>query len=481
MTDIAFRQLPATTKLFADFLSDFKKVEPFLGRDFREKGSFAAVTEKILAGRYSRQKAAAILTGQNQTFGSGRKTFENLKRLEKPDSLAVFGGQQGGLFGGPIFTLYKAWTVLHLAEKLEQELGNPVIPFFWMAGDDHDFAEVNRTFVVDKNNQLVRLEYSPSNPPRGRPMGQVRFDASIDTVLKQWNEAFNPSDFKEGIFTKLTSAYASGRSFPEAFACWMNQLLGDSGLVWVNPNDSSLKALAADFFVTELGLDGTSQAKVASVNERLRISGYHVQVHKTEELLNLFYQPEQRETVRKSNGGFVTETGRHFSAAELQDKVRQSPGEFSPNVLLRPVLQSYLFPTVAVVLGPSEVAYFAQIEPLFELHRLPFPVVCPRKSVTLLEGKVENVLKRHNLSVLDFFGEPEVLLGRLIRENEGKGLETASEAVRKAAKDALERLKSELVGIDPTLEKTVEQVKAKFDMELQNLEKKGIAAAKRKN
>ncbi|HEU4436615.1 MAG TPA: bacillithiol biosynthesis cysteine-adding enzyme BshC, partial [candidate division Zixibacteria bacterium] len=317
--------------------------------------------------------------------------------------------------------------------------------------------------------------------PQGLPMGRVRFDETIASTFGQWDDAFNPSDFKKEVFDKLSSAYRAGRSFPEAFASWMNQLLGDSGLVWVNPNDSGLKELAADFFVEELGLDGTSQAKVTAVNEQLRTSNYHVQVHKTEELLNLFYQPEKRETVRKSNGGFLTETGRRFSAKELRDEVRRSPGYFSPNVLLRPVLQSYLFPVVAAVLGPSEVAYFAQIGPLFDLHKLPFPVIWPRKSMTLLESKVANVLKRQNLSVLDFAGDPEVLLGRLVREGEGKGLEATSDAVRKAVKDSIERLKVELAGIDPTLEKTAEQVKAKLDLELQNLEKKGIAAAKKKN
>ncbi|MCI0406112.1 MAG: bacillithiol biosynthesis cysteine-adding enzyme BshC [candidate division Zixibacteria bacterium] len=481
VTDIPFRQFPTTTRLFADFLYDFQKVEPFLGRNFRDERSFSAVAEKVLAGRYPRQKAAAILTEQNRAFGSGRKTFENLERFEKTDSLAVFGGQQGGLFGGPIFTLYKAWTVLHLAEKLERHLGRPVIPFFWMAGDDHDFAEVNCTCVVNKNNHLTKLEYSPLHPPQGLPMGRVRFDESIAATLKQWEDGFNPSDFKNEVFEKLSFAYRAGRSFPEAFAFWMNQLLGNSGLVWVNPNDSRLKELAADFFVLELGLDGTSQAKVAGVNERLRDSHYHVQVHKTEELLNLFYQPEKRETVRKSNGGFITETGRRFSAAELQEKIRRSPGDFSPNVLLRPVLQSHLFPVVAAVLGPSEVAYFAQIGPLFELHKLPFPVLWPRKSVTLLEGRVANVLKKQNLSVLDFAGDAEALLGRLVRESAGKVLETSSEAARQAVREAVERFKADLVGIDPTLEKTAEQAKAKFDLELQNLEKKGIAAAKRKN
>ncbi|HLG93393.1 MAG TPA: bacillithiol biosynthesis cysteine-adding enzyme BshC [candidate division Zixibacteria bacterium] len=481
MTEITFRQLPATTRLFADFLYDFKKVEPFLGWNFRERGSYSEIVEKLMSVNFPRQKAAAVLAEQNRIFGSGQKTFENLKRFETPGSLAVFGGQQGGLFGGPIFTLYKAWTVLHLAEKLERDLSHPVIPFFWMAGDDHDFAEVNRTCVVDKDNRLVKLEYSPSYPPLGLPMGRVRFDEAIGAALNQWDEAFNPSDFKKGVFDKLSSAYCAGRSFPEAFAFWMNQLLGDSGLVWVNPNDSSLKALATDFFVSELGLDGMSQAKVATVNERLRASNYHVQVHKTEELLNLFYQPERRETVRKSNGGFVTESGQRFSAAELREKVRRSPGDFSPNVLLRPVLQSHLFPVVAVVLGPSEVAYFAQIGPLFELHKLPFPIVWPRKSVTLLESKVANVLKKHSLSVLDFADDAEMLLGRLVRENEGKGLEATSEAARQAVRNAVERLKSDLIGIDPTLEKTAEQAKAKFDLELQNLEKKGIAAAKKKN
>jgi len=481
VTEIPFRQLPATTRLFADFLYDFQKVEPFLGRNFRDKRSFSAGAEKILTGRYARNQAAGILSEQHRAFSSGPKTFENLKRFERPDSLAVFGGQQSGLFGGPVFTLYKAWTVLHLAEWLERELGRPVIPFFWMAGDDHDFAEVNHTFVMDKNNRLVKLEYLPSNPPQGLSMGRVRFDESIGAVLKQWVDAFNPSDFKDEVFAKLSSAYAAGHTFPEAFASWMNALLGDSGLIWVNPNDIGLKGLAADFFASELGLNGTSQAHVATVNERLRASNYHVQVHKTEKLLNLFYQAEQRQPLHKSNGGFATESGKRFSVSELQEKIRRSPGNFSPNVLLRPVLQSYLFPVVAVVLGPSEVAYFAQTGPLFELHKLPFPVVYPRRSVTLLESRAMKILEKHNLSVLDFVGDPEALLGRLIRETEGKELETKTVFVRQSVKEAMEALKRELAGLDPTLEKTAEQVKAKFDLEIQNLEKKGVAAAKKKN
>lgn len=481
VTHIAFRQLPASSRLFADFLYDFPKAAPFLTRNFRTPESFSVVAEQISSRVFSRKEAAAILAEQNQVFGSGPTAFENLKRFAQAGSLAVFGGQQTGVLGGPIFTLYKAWTILHLAQKLEVELRRPVVPFFWMAGDDHDFAEVNHTYVADKTNRLRKLEYVPHERPEGFPMGRVKFDESIKSSLKQWDEAFNPSDFKPAVLDKLSFAYRAGRSFPEAFAVWMNGLLGDSGLIWVNPNHPGLKALAMEFFAEELALDGTSQARVAAVNERLLASHYHVQVHKTEDLLNLFYQPQKRETIRKSNGFFVTETGRRFSAGELQNQVRENPGNFSPNVLLRPVLQSHLFPVVAVVLGPSEIAYFAQIGPLFDLHQLPFPVVWPRKSVTLLEGRVAGVLEKQKLSLLDFAADPEALLGRLVRESEGRSLEAASEDARKAVKGAVEKLKVELAAIDSTLEKPAEQAKAKFDLELQNLEKKGIAAAKKRN
>ncbi len=481
MPDLSFQNFAAATRLFKDFLYDFPKTVPFLGPDFRRKESYASVAQEVLARKFEREKLSEILTDQNRAFGGLPKTFDNLKKFTHPNTLAVFTGQQTGLFGGPIFTLYKAWTVLHLAEKLEKELGQPVVPFFWMAADDHDFAEVDRTLILDKNNRLFKLQYVPREPHSGEPMGRVRFDESIGAALKNWDEALNPTEFKAEVYAKLSAAYAVGKTFPEAFAFWMNQLLGDSGLIFVNPNDARLKELAAPFFADEIGLDGTSQAKVAVVNEKLLASGYHVQVHKNQEIVNLFYQPAKRQALRKGEGGFVTEGNVRFTPAEIGQAIRREPGSFSPNVLLRPVLQSYLFPVVSVVLGPSEMAYFAQISPLFELHKLPLPVLHPRKSVTLLENRAAKVLEKYNLSVLDFAADPEALLSRLIRETEGQELATKVLFARQSVQEALDALKRELAALDPTLEKTAEQVKAKLDLEIQNLEKKGVAATKRKS
>ncbi len=481
MTEIGFQHFPSTTRLYRDFLYDFSKTAPFLGSDFRRKESFASASKGVLSRSYEREKLISILTEQNRSFSSSAKTFENLERFAQPNAMAVFTGQQGGLFGGPIFTLYKAWTVLHLAQKLERDLGLPVVPFFWMAADDHDFAEVDHIFVIDKNNRLQKLQYVPAQLPSGEPMGRVRFDNSITSVLKSWDEAFSPTEFKSEIANALSTDYAVGKSFPEAFAVRMNRFLGDSGLVFVNPNDSRLKELAVSFFIDEIGLDGTSQSKVAAVNEQLLASGYHVQVHKSQDLVNLFYQPVKRQALRKGEGSFVAEDSERFTSSEIEKTIRNEPGSFSPNVLLRPVFQSFLFPVVSVVLGPSEVAYFAQTGPLFELHKLPFPVVYPRKSVTLLESRAKRVLEKYNLSLLDFTGDPEVLLGRLIRATEGKELETKVTFARQSVKEAIDALKRELSSLDPTLERTADQVKAKFDLEIQNLEKKGVAAAKRKN
>jgi len=481
MSSIGFEKFPSTTRLYRDFLGDFPRAAPFLGLDFRLKESFSSAAKKVLARPCDRTSLVSILSEQNRAFGASAKTVENLKKFTEGNALAVFTGQQAGLFGGPIFTLYKAWTVLHLAEKLERELGQPVVPFFWMAADDHDFAEVDHTFLINKDNRLQKLPYVPVQLPSGEPMGKVRIDDSIGAALNGWKEAFNDTDFKSTVLDSLRAAYSAGKTFPDAFAAWMNRLLGDFGLVFVNPNDARLKELAVSFFVDEIGLDGTSQSQVAVLNEKLLASGYHVQVHKNRDLVNLFYQPDKREALRKGEGGFVSEGSHRFTTTEIEQAIRKEPGNFSPNVLLRPVLQSFLFPVVSVVLGPSEVAYFAQTGPLFELHKIPFPVVYPRKSVTLLEGRVSKVLDRHHLSLLDFTGDLETLLGRLVRESEGKELETKVMFARQSTREAIDALKRELVGLDPTLEKTVEQVQARFDLEIQNLEKKGVAAAKRKN
>lgn len=482
---ISFSHLPGASRLFADYIENFDRLAAFYAADYRSRAALLDQAERVGQRDYPRAEVTKILQRQNRHWGAGEAVERHLAALAQKDSVAVVTGQQVGIFGGPLFTLYKALTCLKLAESLSARLGKTVVPIFWLAADDDDVAEVNRLTVLNRENELVPFSCVFDTDER-RPVAQVHLTSNIENCHRAFSEAIPETEFKTDILQALRQAYFAGESLPDAFARWLVNLLGHYGLVVMNPTDAELKRLAGPIFAREINENSPSTEAALRAAAKLGAAGYTPQVSLRPGRFNLFYVQTQRHTLEQRDGKVVSTDGAlQLSLAELLQDLREHPEHFSPNVILRPVLQDFLLPTVAYVAGPAEIAYFAQLRSVYETFEVPMPAIFPRQSMTLLEKKIARVLEKYRLQITDFWtthgSAAEELIGRVVKRDAADELFTPVAAVRDELGRQLAVLKTRAIAVDATLGGFIDKERGKIFHQLDGIEKKLLQATKRQN
>ncbi len=471
--------LGAFSKLFVDYCTDFDAVADFYAGDWRAPAARREAADTAAHRPADREVLADVLLDQNERWGLDAPTRRNIDTLRKPESVAIVTGQQVGLFTGPLYTLYKTITTLQLTQEWAEQTGRPVVPVFWVEGEDHDFEEIATAHVLHRN-EGVALSYEPDVRENPGAVGRLALTEAIDDVLDRLDEALLPSDFKPAVMEHVRTAYRPGTRIEDAFVQLLRSLFDDEGLVFLNPDDPRLKALSRPLFRRELENPQTPAARIDATSQALRDRGYHAQV--TARPSNLFWlEDDARRALDLGNDGtFVLRgTDRTFSRAELLDRLDAEPERFSPNVVLRPLMQDHLLPTAAYVAGPGEVSYFAQYGDVYEWASLERPLIHPRASVSLVEGKVQKVLDKYDLSVSDF----QVNLETLFQEVVVKTMEVDVDAVFSEAMPRLHQainvLKPEVEAVDRTLGSSVEATRAAIVDEMETLKQKVVRAEKR--
>lgn len=480
---VDFRKIPGTTRLFSDFLYDFGKVERFYAGDFRKDKNYLRVFKSIKEKKYQREKLCAILTEQNQKFGSPEEVHKKIELLKEPDSLVVFTGQQVCLFGGPLFIIYKALTTIKLAQELSFRFSRSFIPVFWLDSEDHDFVEVRTTSIIDKENQVQEIKYSPSTIPSGEPMYRVTLEQGIGSCVEKLASSTHATEFKDEVIQTLRSSYSVGETLTNSFAKWMARLLGKYGLVIVDPGDKELKKLAVNLFLKEVENPSKSIRLVKETGKALESSGFHQQVIKSDDAVNLFLEMDGKRSSLRWNGEAIQidESDRKLNLAELRQIIEQEPERLSPNVLLLPLMRSYLFPTAAYIGGPGEISYYAQLKSVFGFFDVPIPVVYPRASVTLVEDKIKQVLQKYSLGFTDLLQDPEMLVNSILKERFPDPLETNLEKKRTEIMKILDNLETELISSEATLKQNIDNTRGKIDYELKRLGEKLFQAYRQKD
>ncbi|MFQ5866141.1 MAG: bacillithiol biosynthesis cysteine-adding enzyme BshC [bacterium] len=475
-------QIPGAMPLVADYFENFENVAEFFNGNFRDPKLFLERTDEVKSRGLPIGQLVPILKEQNQRFGCGFKTLENIDLLLERRACAVVTGQQAGLFSGPLFTIYKALTAIKLAARLSRTCEGCFVPIFWVAADDHDFREVNHTKIVNKGNQVLELNYNAHPVDARVPVSAIRLSSGIMDVVKQLEDETHPSEFKETILNGLSEAYAPKRVFSEAFGTWLTQLFKAFGLVFIDASDPRIKALGTPIFQKEISEKSPSTERVLEISERLVQKKYHGQVQLHRGLLNLFFIENQRLAIEIQNGTFVVKgTNKSFQTSELLSLLKRKPHYFSPNVLLRPIFQDALLPTVAYVAGTAEISYYAQMKGIYEHFGLPMPIIYPRKSLTLLENKIEKVLDNYDLSVQDFWGDVEILINNIAKAQLPASIEDKIGKASECIEKDLQSLEDEVNSFDSTLKDTVEVVKGKINHQIDVLEKKILQAYKKRN
>ncbi|EQB64187.1 MAG: hypothetical protein RBG1_1C00001G1766 [candidate division Zixibacteria bacterium RBG-1] len=480
---LTYRDLKETTNLFRDFIYNFEKVDTFYAGNFRKIESFEKCRADLTKRKYFRNEIASILERQNSELGASVQTLKNISYLKDNHASVVFTGQQVGILGGPLFTIYKAISDIKLAGWLSEKLKTKVIPLFWLAADDHDFLEVNHIYLLNPQSQVTKIEYKPRTDWQGKPMAKVILEESINSFSKAVGENLAETKYKNEVLDKLFQFYQEGQFLSLAFARWLTFLLGKYGLVIVNPADKDLKKLAAPIFEQEIEQNGRLENIFRETNLKLEQRDYHQQIKKKENYLNIFVDNGQRSTVRKEKDFFVVEaTQEKFTSQQLRGLLNQKPNLFSPNVILRPMIQSYLFPTLAYVGGPSEVAYFAQLKELYKALEINMPVIYPRATVALLERKTLEMLERYSLDIRDILTQDiESVINQVLEKTLPPNWEENFTKTQAEIKSKFEDLESEVAKLEPTLKETFATTKGKVDFELNKLKEKYFQAHKRKN
>lgn len=453
----------ADPERFTDLLPD-----PFAG------GAAARTAEPISWSRAAaggaaprpREAVCEAVLRTNREWGADAAAMAAAERLSAPDALAVVTGQQPGLFGGPLYSLVKAMSAVAAAREVERDTGRPTIPVFWIEGDDHDFEEIRAAWVLDAAGEPQSFRYEPAEEAPGLPAFRRLLDESVGPLLEKVEAALPRTEFTDETLATVRGAYAPGRSLVEAFGRLMLALSRETGLVVLDPTTAAIKRAAVPMHRVAAAGRSEGRRRIEAANARLAEFGLRPQAATDGYGIFSIDGPDGRRR-RWEPEGAATETPPLPSAESL-----------SAAVLLRPLVQDFLLPTVAYIGGPSELAYHAQIGGLYDLHGLPRPLVLPRHQIAVLTPAQQRVLDRDGVAFDDLAAGDESALNRLAAD---PAATDALASARSAVESAMTEVESALTTLDPTLTAASQKSRGRILSTLSDLESKALRAAKRRD
>jgi bacillithiol biosynthesis cysteine-adding enzyme BshC len=471
-TSVPYQRVPHTSALFVDYLHHFDRVSGFYSAPPYVLSSYQTVASQLASFEKKRGEVCTILLRQNKAFGCGEATFENLQRLAQAGSFAVVTGQQVGLFSGPAFTLFKALTTVRLANYLAEQ-GVPVVPVFWLATEDHDLAEVAEVATLDDEYNLISLVDHGDSPSPRSPVGNVRLTGESTQALARLEACFPSSPPRDALLQDLRKTYTPGATWVEAFGRFMARLLSRWGVILLNALDPAVHQLSAEVYLQALERAPELRAKLLERSQLLIRSGYHAQVKVTEDSTLVFVTREgNRLPIHQQDGDYLVGGTQKTCLEELRRELVDDPIAFSPNVLLRPLVQDTLLPTIAYIAGPSELAYLGQGQVLYEAFGRPQPVFFPRAAFTLVDHRIQRLLEKYRLSVEDVWLGEEHLSGKIAALGLAEGWSERFAQAQQEMAGLLARLRGDIERLDPTLLEALHHAEEKIHYQMDRLQGK---------
>ncbi len=464
------------SNLYLDFLNGSDSA-----RRFFPSSDIQQIASLLDASSYNREAISTILERQNRQFGASDATLGNISVIGEKNALCVFSGQQAGLFGGPMLVIFKALGIIKQAKLYAEQLNRPVVPIFWIAGDDHDFEEVNHTYLLSREGKIVSVAYE-TTPERALPVSQIELSDTnaLESAISLLEDTLGHTDFSDELYALLRQSYRPEETMVSAFGKMMTHLLGRYGLVLFNPDDAEAKTLAAPLFKMIVKKQDDISERLSTANREIVTAGYHLQVEKSEDAVYLFYNNGGRRPITRDGDSFVAGDER-FSESELMSLIDKYPERFSPDVFTRPLLQSYLFPTLAQAGGPSEIAYLAQGNAIFEAVDLFPPVQIARVTATLLETRLEKLITSLGITFDDLTGDIEQTINSVLAKSFPADLESDVKSIHRSVKQQFAELIDQSLDFDSSLKGFAEQTQGKIDYQLKAFESKLFSLHKKKS
>lgn len=384
-------------KLAADYvkreLPHLFPYEPFTSEEER--------INDLLGQSFPREELASILRTMNEAWGASFETLAQIDRLRSEDSVVVIGGQQAGLLTGPLYTIHKIISLIKYAREQEEKLNVPVIPVFWIAGEDHDYDEINHIYTVADDTlhkRIIGQEEWRKKSITHIPLNKEATNRWIKQVFHDLVETEHTRELSETIFSFVEQS----ETFVDFFALLTFHLFGDEGVVLIDSADENLRHLESDIFTKLIERQPQITKAIFNSSQKLSYEGYNVQVDVTEHDGNLFYHDEQGERILLMREG-TRWVGKNdeisLTTDELLKIAKEEPGRLSNNVMTRPLMQEALFPTLAFVAGDGEISYWALLQEAFSAFdsKIKMPPIIPRLSMTLVTERIHKIMESRSL------------------------------------------------------------------------------------
>lgn len=477
---VPYSRIPNSSRLLSDYLEHNERVTRFYNGSPFNPDTYHQLAKTLRGFGPDRKMLVETLLRQNEGFGADEETAKNIQRLAEPDTFAVVTGQQVGLFSGPAFTLYKALTAIRVSLWLSEQ-GLKTVPIFWLATEDHDLEEVDQTYTLNGQYAEIRLHDPGERPAPQSPVGRVKLTAAILEQINLLESALPAGDGRKQLLEDLRASYEPEKTWSLAFGQFLTRLFGRWGVVLLDPLDEAIHQLSAPIYQSALRRASELRTALQARSTELVEAGYHAQVHIAEESTLLFAEREGNRLPLHGEpaGGreFSIGAGQITSLDELESEIKASPINFSANVLLRPLMQDTLLPTIAYVAGPSELAYLGQASVLYSDFKRPMPAIVPRTGFTLVDRRAQRWMEKYHVEVEDVWQGKEHLGQRIATTAFAEGWSDRFDRTEHDLENLLAKLRKDVEALDPTLVDAVNHAEEKIQYQIERLKGKMTRSA----
>ncbi|EFI70579.1 hypothetical protein BFZC1_01502 [Lysinibacillus fusiformis ZC1] len=467
-------QVPIKNHVLADYWSPNTAIHQFFEYEYNDQ-AFEKRAEHLARNSRDQKELTTIIRQFMEPLGLSKKANEHLEQLEQ-GAMVIVGGQQAGILTGPLYSVHKAISVIALAKEQSTKLQQPVIPVFWIAGEDHDLEEINHTYTVH-GELLKKRAYGERSRRKtmasATALNKESMTQLINTIIRDIGE----TEYTETLIKQLVDALNNSETFTDFFACLMNQLFKEEGLLLIDAANFQFRQFEHKYFAQIIQSNEEIARVVTEKEQELERAGYGKPILATYEAANLFYVEDgERHLLERKNDLFVNLAANlKFTQEELLEVAHNHPERLSNNVVTRPLMQEMTLPVLAFVGGPGELAYWATLKNAFSVLDLQMPIFAPRLHITIITRHVEQLLREHQLTVTDVWeGKALQLKERFIADVQDSEAKRQIQAMQQLLVEKYEELASYLenqhLQLDKILEKNHENHAKQFDYLQQKIE-----------
>ncbi|MBY0097775.1 bacillithiol biosynthesis cysteine-adding enzyme BshC [Mesobacillus maritimus] len=479
--------LPAANRFATGYLEGDAEIQSFFHYNYQMDSDYKTRLEELSTRKFYRQEIAQHIEHFMSRFPSSDQVMKNIEKLKLKNSVAVIGGQQAGLLTGPLYSVHKVISIIKLAEQKEQELGVPVVPVFWIAGEDHDYQEVNHVYAL-RNDKPEKILYPEKNLQKcmisDTMLNREKCLSWVEDIIESFGETHYTNSIRE--FTK--KALDVSETFVDFFAMIIMEMFKDHGLLIIDSGDRELRRYESEFFIKQLNQHAEITIKVKNQQQIISKAGFKPAIDIGEDAANLFYtDPITNERVllqyEPINGVFFGKNGEvSLTKDELLTIATEFPERLSNNVVTRPLMQEWLFPTIAFIGGPGEIAYWAELKTVFEHFNMKMPPLVPRLNITILDRSIETDLDELDLDLQEVLehGTNQHEL-KFIDSMKDRELEDLLNEAKNQLKTQYELIRSKSAHVDKALLPLVEKNEKIILKQIEFMEKKVYESVCRKH